>query len=97
MSEGTSFEFVSLDDVLNFLERALDIPQEMSIPVKAVTPMYLALEFLTENEENYAKFTDYLRVRVADTVDLIGIPSLEETRDIVYDMQRVDPTLLYLS
>ena len=97
MSEGLDFEVMTLDDVLAFLGAAMNTPQEISVPVRAITPLYLALEFLTENEKNYALFTDYLKVRVADTVDIVGVPTLEETRAIVHEMQQVDPTLVYLS
>lgn len=72
-------------------------PPETTVPSVVITPAYLALEFLTETETNYALFTEYLRARVPDTVEIAGVPTLEETKRVVNALRDADPTLKYLS
>ena len=71
----------------------------VKVPIRVTAPSFLALEYVCLNDENYAAFIEFLKVRVPDTLDLIGVnpPTIDETRAIITLLVEADPGLSMIS
>ena len=106
-NESEGFEILEFDptDPESFERMLMSLfgPEpEVSVPARVTVPSFLALEYICLNDENYASFIEFLKVRVPDTLESgaksgVKVPSIEDTREIITLLVEADPALRMVS
>lgn len=78
-------------DILDLLSAAMeDVGPVWDIPA------YVAIQFITQDDEAYEKFSKFYAENYPESTDAVGMPSIEETRALLPLMKKADPLLDHL-